>query len=73
MKYSLWLLSLCDLRVSNMDFDLIVNCAWSFCLGVSSLDVCGNVQMNYYLYILRGFKKLIMTSKNVKNTYNLIR
>ena len=26
-----------------------------------------------YLYILRGFKKLAMTSKNVKNTPNLIR
>ena len=27
----------------------------------------------FYLYILRGFKKLFMTSKNVKNTPNLIR
>ena len=56
-----------------MDFDLILICAWSFSLGVSSLDVCGNAQMNYYLYILKGFKKLVMTSKNVKNTSNLIR
>ena len=26
-----------------------------------------------YLYILKGFKKLVMVSKNVKNTPNLIK
>ena len=26
----------------------------------------------YYFYILRGFKKLVMVLKNVKNTPNLI-
>ena len=27
----------------------------------------------FYLYILREFKKLVMVSKNVNNTHNLIR
>ena len=29
-------------------------------------------EMDYYLYILRGFRNLVMPSENVKNTPNLI-
>ena len=28
---------------------------------------------HFYLYILKGFKKLVMTSENIKNTPNIIR
>ena len=45
--------SLCDLRISNMDFDLMVICAWSYSLDVSALGVCGNVQIYIYIYIER--------------------
>ena len=31
------------------------------------------MSFEFYLYILRGFKKLVKVLKNVKNTPNLIR
>ena len=30
-------------------------------------------ECSYLYYMLREFRKLVMTSKNVKNTHNLIR
>ena len=39
---------------------------------VVAMDVFINILMSY-LYILKGFRKLVMVSKNVKNISNLIR
>ena len=45
--------------------------------GFDSQDVgngyISDIILLYFFYLLRRFRKLVMTSKNVKNTLNLIR